>query len=187
MKIILTMLLKYLDVRKLSLTVVALAFVMPVGATDNLKFSETSLTQASNKFADAMNRKDFDRIASQTNLKIVEATGGKSALAKQLQAMLSELLFSNFHFNLKEKSCAAIAKSVACVLPYSANLLLNGEAYLFDSFYIASGDAQGQNWYFSDGNGAYKPGALKFLFPEYEDQLRLPVKTKPRKLGSNLN
>jgi hypothetical protein len=102
--------------------------------------ADASLEQASSRFADAMNRRDFATVAAQTNPKIVAVVGGEAALAEAIRASMQGLAFSDVRFKTREKDCERLALEVVCVLPYSSRLSVNDETYLFESFYLASRD-----------------------------------------------
>ena len=166
---------------RLSLGIIVLLSCLPSYAATSANYSEEGLSRASDTFESALNLRDFKRISSQTNRKIVEILGGEAALIEALRNNLDNLSFSDFRFHIKKRSCATVSPSIVCILPYSAKLVFEGEMYILDSFYLASTSDGGKNWYFADGNGAYRPGAMDFLFPGYKTKLQLPGKSKPRK------
>lgn len=166
---------------RLSLGIIALLSCLPSYAVASANYSKEGLWRASDAFESALNFRDFKRISSQTNRKLVEILGGEAALIEILRKKLDNLSFSNFRFHVKERSCAAVSPSIVCILPYSAKFVFEGETYIVDSFYLASTSDGGKSWYFADGNGVYRPGAMDFLFPEYKAKLQLPGKSEPRK------
>lgn len=55
------------------------------------------------------------------------------------------------------------------------------EPHILEFFYLVSKPDLGERWFFADGNGAGKPGAMEFLFPACAGEPWLPSKVKPRK------
>jgi len=86
-------------------------------------------------------------------------------------------------FQLEGSECSPIPPNVVCAIPYTVAIVVNGEAYVHESFYLASAEPNA-GWFFADGNGASRPGAMEFLFPGYSGALKLPAKVAPRKAVS---
>ncbi len=142
---------------------------------------EETLEASIRQFADAMNRREFGAVAARTHPKVAAAVGGEEALAKAIQSSLKDIPFSGMRFQPGRKDCAAVSGDILCVVPYEAVIDVAGETHILESFYLVSTPDLGGHWFFADGNGAAKPGAMKFLFPAYAGEPRLPPKVKPRK------
>lgn len=142
---------------------------------------EETLEASTRQFAEAMNRREFVLVAARTHPKVAAAVGGEGALAKAIQSSLKDIPFSGMRFQPGRKECAAVSGEILCVVPYEGTIDIGGEPHILESFYLVSTPDLGGRWFFADGNGAGKPGAMKFLFPAYAGEPRLPAKVKPRK------
>ncbi len=142
---------------------------------------EETLEASTRQFADAMNRREFGAVAAWTHPKVARAVGGEGALAKAIQSSLKDIPFSGMRFEPGRKECAAVSEEIVCVVPYEGTIDIDGEPHILESFYLVSTPDLGRRWFFADGNGAGKPGAMRFLFPAYAGEPRLPAKVKPRK------
>jgi hypothetical protein len=162
------------------LLVVCLLLVSQAGFAGEISTLPDSLRTSTTAFAEAMNGRDFARVAEMSHPAVIEAFGGKAAVAAEIRSALQGLNFSDMRFELSGASCAKIAGTKACVVPYSSILTLDGSLYDFESFYIASSSDEGRTWSFADGAGTEEEGTLETLFPGYKGDLVLPSKKLPR-------
>jgi hypothetical protein len=164
--------------------------LLPIVAVGTLVFTampaqpgqlDASLVRTAKAFEESMNRRDFNGVAASTNRKIVEALGGESAVVEAIRSSMQRVSYDAMRFHLEGSECSFVPPNAVCVLPYTMTVVVHGEAYVLESFYLASSSEDNARWLFADGNGASKPGAMEFLFPGYAGAPKLPAKTIPRK------
>jgi hypothetical protein len=164
----------------LLLSLATLGVAAATAATAQESKLDASLVQAARTFEKSMNRRDFSSVATSTNRKVVATLGGETAVAEAIRSSIQHLSYGRMHFQLEGSECSPVPPNIVCVIPYTVAIVVNGETYVHESFYLASAEPNAE-WFFADGNGASKPGAMEFLFPGYSGAPKLPAKVAPRK------
>lgn len=131
-----------------------------------------------------MNQRNFAYVAASSNRTLISAFGSEPALAERIRSSLEDMDYADMQFQVERRSCSLVSTTVVCVLPFTKVFGGRDGKYLLESFYIASWAPQQQRWFFADGNGAHKAGAMKLMFPSYAGEPRIPEKIRPRRLSA---
>ncbi|MEH6579422.1 MAG: hypothetical protein V7731_20340 [Amphritea sp.] len=142
----------------------------------------SSLLAESTRFSGYMNSRNYIQVAVMTHPTIIEGVGGISVMAQAVERMLSPRTLGGILTSFEFKSpdlIVSINDALVAIVPYESALYRNGKLYILESFYIAWSPDKGESWFFADGVGAYRPGALEYLFPGYAGELTIPEKKQP--------
>jgi len=173
--------------KKLVITVI-IVFAAIVYAGSKNDDPSIKLVQEAERFSSYINNADYMNVASMMEPRMVKAIGGQSSAAELVESIFtSEMLVDSF-LNMEFKnpdSIIIINGTLAAVVPYDSTLKMDGSLYTHESFYIATSPDEGENWYFSDGNGVHKDNGankdklLNFLIPGYGGELTFPSEKTP--------
>jgi len=152
-------------------------------ATENLKIQADEL-------ASLINNKKYTKVAFKINPLIVITMGGISQATDAIKYGFDALdsggkKFKGIRFKQPDP-IVTIDENLVAIVPSETLVLVQKDLYQVDSFYIAWSSDKGINWYFADGRGFDNLESLKFLFPNYNNELNLPKPKPPFKIKSAL-
>jgi len=172
--------------KKVSSLVVFITILFSFSSAYSSNAKENLITQADN-FAGLINQKKYKDAVFKMHPIIVIRMGGFKATANAIKESFSTLdsghnTFKGMTFNSPD-AIVKMHDGLAAIVRYHNKIEIKKELYQFDSFYIAWSSDEGKKWYFADGSGFSGPESLEFLFPNYNNELILPMAKRPYKLS----
>jgi hypothetical protein len=143
-------------------------------AQDVASVPDEGLQEAAEKLAKAMLQHDFATIAALLPQKIVDAVGGPERAQALAERIGGAVDFKTIVFRPKATACTSLSGGTACVLQYRSTFVSKGVLMSLESFYVAWHADGGFDWRFADGSGFDNPAALRFLFPDFKENLVFP-------------
>ena len=132
------------------------------------------LHEAAEKLGKALLEHDFPTVAALLPQKVVDAVGGTEGAQVLAERIGRSVELKTIVFRPAATACAALSGGTACVLQYRSTFVAKGVLMSLDSFYVAWHADGGFDWRFADGAGFDNPEAVRFLFPDFKDDLVFP-------------
>lgn len=143
-------------------------------AQDAVSVPNEGLQEAAEKLGKALLEHDFLTVAALLPQKIVDAVGGPESAQLLAERIGRSVELKTIVFRPTATACTALSGGTACVLQYRSTFVAKGVLMSLDSFYVAWHANGGFDWRFADGSGFDNPAAIRFLFPDFKDNLVFP-------------
>ncbi len=143
-------------------------------AQDAAPVPDEGLQEAAAKLGKARLERDFATVAALVPQKIVDAVGGPEKARAMVERLGTTVDLKTIVFRPKPTACAALSRGTACVLQYRSTFVSKGVLMSLESFYVAWHADGGRDWRFADGSAFDNPAAMRFLFPDFNDNFVLP-------------
>ena len=136
--------------------------------------ADEGLQQAAAKLGKARLERDFATVAALLPQKIVDAVGGPEKARAMAERIGAAVDLKTIAFRPRPTACSALSGGTACVLQYRSTFVSKGVPMSLESFYVAWHADGGREWRFADGSAFDNPAAMRFLFPDFNDNFVLP-------------
>jgi hypothetical protein len=143
-----------------------------------------NIKRQAQELSEAMVKHDFNRAADLTYPKLIEMMGGRDGYISMAKEAVEEMESQQLRIVSvavgEPHDIVEVKDEIFAIVPSTMRIKVPDGVFVGEAFMIAVSKDGGKQWTFVDSAAAKEEGgALKTLFPDAADQLRIPEQKRP--------